>query len=512
MMDHILLDGDGLGIEQVVAVARGEARVALSDAAWAAVRRARAAVEALVASDAVVYGVTTGFGDFKSVLISRQDVAALQRNLVRSHAVGVGVRLPRDAVRAMMVVRANSLAKGYSGVQEGTLRLLVEMLNRGVHPLVPSRGSLGASGDLAPLAHIALAMIGEGEAEHDGETLAAAAALARAGLRPAALDAKEGLALVNGTALMGGLGALATYAAEIVYQTANVAGALTLEALEGSPQAFDDRLQAVRPHPRQMECAAHLRGLLDGSGLVRQAADPHRVQDPYSLRCMPQVHGAVHDSIAYARWVVDIENNSATDNPLLFWEGDTPVALSGGNFHGELTALALDYLKMGLTELGNISERRINRLVDPHSNGGLLPPFLTERGGLNTGFMLAHYTAAALASENKTLAHPASADTIPTSGNTEDHVSMGPTAAHHTLMTLDNVQGILAIELLCAAQAVDYRRRGALADAPLGQGTRGAYEVIRRHVPFLVEDAYLAPHIAMLKALVQAGAFGDEGA
>ncbi len=504
-MEHILLDGDSLSIEQVVAVARGGARVALADAAWASVHRARAAVEALVASDAVVYGVTTGFGDFKNVLISRQDAAALQRNLVRSHAVGVGARLPTEAVRAMMVVRANSLAKGYSGVQEATLRLLLEMLNRGVHPVVPSRGSLGASGDLAPLAHIALTMIGEGEAEHEGETLGAAAALARAGLRPVALDAKEGLALVNGTALMGGLGALATHAAEIVYRTANVAGALTLEALEGTPQAFDARLQAVRPHPRQMECAAQLRGLLEGSGLVRQATDPRRVQDPYSLRCMPQVHGAVHDSIAYARWVVDIENNSATDNPLLFWEGDTPVALSGGNFHGELTALALDYLKMGLTELGNISERRTNRLVDPHSNGGLLPPFLTERGGLNTGFMLAHYTAAALASENKTLAHPASADTIPTSGNTEDHVSMGPTAAHHALMVLDNVQGILAIELLCAAQAIDYRRRGALADAPLGQGTRRAYEVIRECVPFLAEDAYLAPYIAMLKELVQAG-------
>ncbi|MCW5849941.1 MAG: histidine ammonia-lyase [Anaerolineae bacterium] len=501
----ILLNGENLSIEDIVAIAREQEHVELTDAAWAGVERSRAAVDALLDSGAVVYGITTGFGDFKSILINRADTATLQRNLVRSHAVGVGPTLPTEAVRALMAVRANTLAKGYSGVQPTTLRRLLDLLNHGVHPVVPSRGSLGASGDLAPLAHIALTLIGEGEAEWGGETLPSAEALARADLQPVTLGAKEGLALVNGTALMGGLGALIVHGAELVYRTANIAGALSLEALEGSAQAFDPRLQAVRPHPRQVECAAHLRTLLEGSGLVRQLHDPHRVQDAYSLRCMPQVHGAVHDAVAYARWVMDIENNSATDNPLLFWEGDTPIALSGGNFHGELTALALDYLKIGLTELGNISERRINRLVDPHSNGGLLPPFLTEHGGLNTGFMLAHYTAAALASENKTLAHPASADTIPTSGNTEDHVSMGPTAAHHALMVLDNAQGILAIELLCAAQAVDFRRRGRLANAALGQGTTSAYDLIRQSVPFLAEDAYLAPLIAQVKGLVVSG-------
>ncbi len=505
MFHSIPLTGQTLTVDDVVAVARDGAPVHVTPDAWAAVDRSRQAVETLLATGAVVYGVTTGFGDFKSVLISPADAAALQRNLVRSHTVGVGPRLPTDAVRALMVVRANTLAKGFSGVRAATLQLLLDMLLRSVHPVVPSRGSLGASGDLAPLAHVALVMIGEGEAEVEGEVMAGGAALARVGLAPVILGAKEGLALVNGTALMGGLGALVTQAAETVYHAANIAGALSLEALEGSPQAFDERLQAVRPHPRQVECAAHLRALLDGSGLVRRGTDPHRVQDAYSLRCMPQVHGAVHDAVAYARWVVDIENNSATDNPLLFWEGDTPVALSGGNFHGEMTALALDYLKIGLTELGNISERRINRLVDPHSNGGLLPPFLTERGGLNTGFMLAHYTAAALASENKTLAHPASADTVPTSGNTEDHVSMGPTAAHHARLVLDNVQAILAIELLCAAQAVDFRRRGALANAPLGAGTEPAYALVRQHVPFLAEDAPLAPYIERLKALVASG-------
>lgn len=505
MLNNVTLDGSGLTIEHIVAIAHDRASVSLSDAAWAAVVRSRAAVDALLDSGDVVYGVTTGFGNFKNVLIDRNDTQTLQRNLIRSHAVGVGALLPTEAVRAMMAVRANTLAKGFSGIHPTTLRLLVDMLNQGIHPLVPSRGSLGASGDLAPLAHIALAIMGEGETEYNGEVMPAAVALRQAGLEPVTLGAKEGLALVNGTALMGGLGALVTYGAELVYRTANIAGALTLEALEGSPEAFDERLQAVRPHPRQVECAAHLRDLLQGSGLVRQRRDPHRVQDAYSLRCMPQVHGAVHDAIAYARWVVDIENNSATDNPLLFWEGETPVALSGGNFHGELTALALDYLKIGLTELGNIAERRINRLVDPHSNGGLLPPFLTEVGGLNSGFMLAHYTAAALASENKTLAHPASADTIPTSGNTEDHVSMGPTAAHHAIMVLDNVQAILAIELLCAAQAIDFRRRGTRVDAPLGKGTAPAYALIRQHVPFLAEDAYLAPLIELIKQVVARG-------
>jgi histidine ammonia-lyase len=507
---EVTIDGSTLTLDAVGQVARDPGvRVEIAPAAEEAVRASRTAVEALLAQGAVVYGITTGFGAFKDRLIAPDQMEALQRNIVRSHSAGVGAPLSGAAVRAMMLVRANTLAKGFSGVRPETLAALVALLNAGVCPVVPSRGSLGASGDLAPLAHMALVLIGEGEAVYQGERLPGAEALQRAGLVPVTLVAKEGLALTNGTAMMAGVGSLTTLAAENAVAVADLAGALSLEALEGSAQPFDARLHAARPHPRQIDCAAYVRRVLEGSEFLRapggSVANPAQVQDAYSLRCIPQVHGAVRDAVAYARWALEIELNAATDNPLVFWDGDAPVALSGGNFHGELMALAMDYLAMALADLGNISERRLNRLIDERINDGLLPAFLIKHGGVNSGFMLAQVTAAALASENKTLAHPASVDTIPTSANVEDHVSMGATATLQATEVLANVETILAIELFAACQAIDFRRERAGRALRLGRGTAPVYDRIRAAVPFLEHDAPLAPHIETVRRLVAEG-------
>ncbi|MFQ5855213.1 MAG: histidine ammonia-lyase [Anaerolineae bacterium] len=505
-MVTIELDGEYLTIEDVITVARNPGiRVEISDDARACVARSRVAVEQFVEHGDVIYGITTGFGHFRNQHIDLGQTTALQRNLIRSHAAGVGPHLSQDAVRALMVVRANTLAKGYSGIRPKTLQTLIDMLNQGVHPVIPEQGSLGTSGDLAPLAHMTLVLIGEGEATLAGETLPGGEALNRAGLEPVELAAKEGLALVNGTAFMAGLGALVTHGASNLVHAADIAGALSLEALNGSIDPFDPRIQAARPHPRQIEAAGYIRRLLDGSQFIQDADDPQRTQDAYSLRCIPQVHGAVHDAVAYARWALEIEINSATDNPLIFLENDGPVALSGGNFHGELMAMAMDYLAMGLTELGNISERRMNRLVDADLNDGLLPDFLTEHGGLNSGFMLAHYTAAALTSENKVLAHPACVDTVPTSANTEDHQSMGGTAVRHARDVLKNVETIVALELFAAAQAIDFRRRQTPGEPRLGVGTAPVYDLIRQHVPFIEHDTIMYPHIEAVRRLVADG-------
>ncbi|RMF27752.1 MAG: histidine ammonia-lyase [Chloroflexi bacterium] len=502
--DPVILDGESLVLEDVIAVARG-APVALDPAARPRIERAYQAVKAWVEQGAVAYGITTGFGAFKDRLIPPDRVLELQRNLVRSHAAGVGRPMDEPTTRAMLLIRANTLAKGYSGVRPVLVETLIEMLNRGVHPLIPRQGSLGASGDLAPLAHLALVVMGEGEAIYRGEQMAGGEAMRRAGLTPLVLQAKEGLALVNGTAQMTAIGVMATYRAENLARAADIAGALSLEAMYGTPAAFDLRLHAVRPHPRQMDSARYLNRLLEGSTFTRPY-DPYNIQDAYSLRCMPQVHGAVRDAIAYARWVLEIELNAATDNPLIFVdeEGRAEI-ISGGNFHGEPVAIAMDYLTIALTELGNISERRVARLVDPSANGGLLPPFLTRHGGLESGFMLAQYTAAALCSENKALAHPASIDTIPTSANIEDHVSLGPVAARQARRVLEHVETIVGIELLCAAQAVDFRREALGPAARLGRGTEAAYRLIRRRIPFLEQDTVLAPLIEKARELVVSG-------
>ena len=510
-MPQVVLDGDHLTLEDVMTVAyaplKGEAvEVALAEEAWAKVRRAERAVQGFLARGEMVYGVTTGFGAFKDRIIPPDQVQQLQRNILMSHAVGVGEPLGEPATRAMMLIRANTLTKGHSGIREETLHLLLDMLNRGVHPVIPSQGSLGASGDLAPLAHMSLPLIGLGEAVYCGERLPGKEALARAGLSTVTLEAKEGLALTNGTAFMAAVGVLTTCQAENLACVADVAGCLSLEALHGTPRAFDERIHAVRPHPRQIECAAFLRQLIAGSTFTR-ADDSLNVQDAYTLRCIPQVHGAVRDAILYARWVLNIELNSATDNPLIFFDEETGEAtvISGGNFHGEPIAIAMDYLALALTELGNISERRLTRLTDESSNQETLPAFLIKHGGLNSGFMLIQYTAAALASENKVLAHPASVDTIPTSANTEDHVSMGPAAARQARQIADNVERILALELLAAAQAIDFRREVLGPDARLGQGTAPAYALIRQRVPFLDQDAVMYPHIEAVRELVASG-------
>jgi len=509
MVVELTLDGESLSAEQVIAVAFGQPgrpHVALSPTAMARVERAAKAVQRLLDDGVVAYGITTGFGAFKDRVIARDQVEQLQRNIVMSHAVGVGAPFDLPTTRAIMLIRANTLARGHSGIRLPTVQLLLDMLNAGVYPVIPCKGSLGASGDLAPLAHMALVLIGMGEAVVDGRTLPGAEALAAAGLQPATLAAKEGLALTNGTSIMTALGVMETWRARLFSRVADIAGCLSLEALHGTELAFDPRIHALRPFPRQVHCAAYLRELLAGSEFTRHH-DPFNVQDAYTLRCIPQVHGAVRDAIAYARWVMDIELNAVTDNPLLFIDDATDeiTVLSGGNFHGEPLAIAMDYLAIAMTELGNISERRLTRLTDESSNAHVLPAFLTQNGGLNSGFMITQYTAAALATENKVLAHPASVDTIPTSANVEDHVSMGATAAVKLRQINDNVERILAIELMAAAQGIDFRRQKLGAGAMLGQGTRCAYGLIRQDVPFIEQDTVLYPHMESVRRLVASG-------
>jgi histidine ammonia-lyase len=513
-MDTLLINGEDLTFEQVLVVAYGPPRhptIALSDAAKANVNRSADAVQTLLDRGEVAYGITTGFGAFKDKIISSDEVELLQRNIVVSHAVGVGKAFDIPTVRAIMLIRANTLARGFSGIRLETLDLILECLNRGVHPVIPEKGSLGASGDLAPLAHFACVLIGEGKAEFNGEILAGGEALARAGLSPIKLAAKEGLALTNGTTVMTAVGLLETAKARRLADLADICGCLSLEALNGTTDAFDPRIQELRPHPRQIECASNLRSILEGSEFVRHF-DPSNVQDAYTLRCMPQVHGACRDAVAYAEWLLKLELNAVTDNPLIFIseeppEGGTQNApqidvISGGNFHGEPLALAFDYLAMALTELGNISERRTMRLTDEASNQHALPAFLTEHGGLNSGFMIVQYTAAALCTENKILSHPASVDTIPSSANVEDHVSMGATAALKLRQVADNLANILAIELFCAAQGIDLRLKRVGRSLTHGKDTAPIYSKIRSKVPFVERDEYLKDHLDNVRAIV----------
>jgi len=508
-MESIVLDGESLTFEQVSSVAYGAPgapMVAMSSSAEENVNRAAAAVNTLLERGEIAYGITTGFGAFKDKIISREEVELLQRNIVVSHAVGVGTPFDIPATRATMLIRANTLARGFSGIRIETLQLILDCLNRGVHPVIPEKGSLGASGDLAPLAHFACMLIGEGEASLDGEILPGNVALERAGLSPVKLKAKEGLALTNGTTVMTAIGLLETTRAIRLAKTADVTGCLSLEALNGTVSAFDERIHALRPHPRQIECAKNLRTLLTGSEFVR-AFDPSNVQDAYTLRCIPQVHGACRDAVAYAEWLIKLELNAVTDNPLIFVDGDNIDVISGGNFHGEPLALAFDYLAIALSELGNISERRIMRLTDEASNARALPAFLTEHGGLNSGFMIVQYTAAALCTENKILAHPASVDTIPSSANVEDHVSMGATAALKLRQVAENLETILSLELLCAAQAIDFRKKKIGPEKSLGHGTRPAYEMTRTAIPFIERDEYMKPHLDAALKIVREGRF-----
>ncbi len=497
----MLIDGETLSLADLERVATsGDLRLGLAPEARERVLRSRAVVEAAVESGRVVYGVTTGFGRLSEVAVPRDRLEELQLNLIRSHACGVGRPLPRAETRAVTLLRANVLARGFSGVRPEVVELLLELLNRGVHPVIPEQGSVGASGDLAPLSHLALVLVGEGRAELQGEVLDGAEALRRAGLRPLTLKAKEGLALNNGTQVMTGIGALTLLGAERAVETAEVAGAMSLEGLRGTPDAFHPALQRVRPHAGQMESAARLRALLAGSEIreSHRHGDP-RVQDAYSVRCMPQVHGAARNALAYVRSVLETEVNSATDNPLVFPDEEDGLVLSGGNFHGQPVAQVLDLLAIALADLSSMSERRIERLVNPDLSG--LPAFLTRHPGLSSGMMLAQITAAALVSESKVLAHPASVDSIPTGAGKEDHVSMGTSAARKAKQVLRNAEAVLGIELMCAAQALEFLK-------PLrpGAGVERAYRRVRERIAPLERDRVLAPDIEAAAELVRSGA------
>ena len=498
------LGDDDLTLEALADVARGNRKVEIGTAAHAGMARARAVVDEVVAGgDAApaVYGVNTGFGALAEVRISAAQVAQLQVNLVRSHAAGVGQPLPRDAVRGMMLLRAAVLATGRSGARPLCCERRCELLNAGVHPVIPTRGSVGASGDLAPLAHLALGMIGEGLAEYRGEIMPAAKALAAAKIPALVLEAKEGLTLLNGTQHMTSVGGLAIHDADATARVADLAGAMSLEALKGTARAVDERVVAARPHPGQQAVAALLRELLVDSPIAESHKDCGKVQDPYSLRCMPQVHGASRDVLAFARQVLEREASSSTDNPLVFV--DTGEMISGGNFHGQPVALALDAAAMAVAELANISERRVEQLVNPHLSSGL-PPFLAPDSGLNSGFMIAQVSAASLVSENKILAHPASVYSIPSSAGREDHVSMGATSALKLAQIHDHVRNVLAIELLCAAQGIDLRRP-LKTTRPL----EALHAAIRAKVPAMMVDRPIAPDIVAVRALIDDGTLLD---
>ena len=499
MTRAVALDGAGLTIADVVAVARGDAAVSLSDAARARMRDARAVVEAIVERGAPVYGVNTGFGKLAEITIARDQLAALQRNLVRSHAAGVGAPLADEVVRAMTLLRANVLAKGHSGVRPEIVDALTAFLAQGIVPVIPAQGSVGASGDLAPLSHLALAVMGEGRVRYRGEERDTAGALAAAGLRPIDLAAKEGIALVNGTQAHTAIAALACHDIRTLWETANVAGAMTLEALLGTPEPFDSRVQDVRGQRGQAVAAARLRALLEGSAIreSHRHNDP-RVQDAYALRCMPQVHGPAWDALQFATDIVARELNAATDNPLVFTDG---TLLSAGNFHGQAVALACDTLAIAVANLAVIAERRIDRLVNPDLNQGL-PAFLATDPGLESGLMMVQVTAAALASECKLLAHPASVDSIPTDGSKEDVVPMAMGAARKLSRSVENLAHVVAIELLCASVGVDHR-------APLkpGAGVGIAHTRVRALVAPHAGDRSPSPDIERLARAVLAGAF-----
>ena len=497
----VVLDGRSLVLAALDAVCLRDARVALDPRARDAVNASRAGIEAILAAGETVYGVNTGFGHLANVRVASDDLARLQQNLLRSHAVGVGGPFGRATTRAIMLLRANVLAAGHSGVRAEVLDTLLQLLNRGITPWLPRQGSVGASGDLAPLAHLALVLIGEGSVHGpDGERTPAAPALEAAGIIPIALAAKEGLALINGTQAMTGLGSLVVNRCRRLADSADVVGALSVEAQLGSHTPFDPRLHALRPHPGQIASARRLRALLQGGSIAGSHEDCEKVQDAYSFRCMPQVHGAARDAFDQAAVVLGREINSVTDNPTVF--ADTGEVLSGGNFHGQPVAMVLDYLALGASEIGSIAERRIEQLVNPKLSG--LPPFLVEEPGLNSGFMMAQVTAAALVSESKLLCHPASADSIPTSANQEDHVSMGPIAARKAFRILENSEQILGIELLVACQAVDMH-------APLGPSPalRAVHRAVRECVPYLDADRVLHPELEEAARLVRSGVLVD---
>lgn len=493
-MQEIIIDGNSLTLEMVQLVAQQNAPVRLAEAAREKVIKCREYVDSVIAKGDIVYGLTTGFGKFSTVNIPRENIAELQINLIRSHATSVGEPYTETETRAIMLLRTAVLAKGHSGIRIQTLDSLIAMLNSGVHPVIPKRGSVGASGDLSPLSHLALVLIGEGEAVYQGQRMSGAEAMQLAGIKPVKLEAKEGLALNNGTQVMAAVGALNLLDAERLCRYADVIASMSIDALKGTPRAFDELIHNLRPHPGQLASAANIRKMLDGSELRESHRNCGNIQDAYSLRCTPQVHGAVRDALAYVRGVLEIEINSATDNPLIF--ADEQKVISGGNFHGEPLAIALDTLAIAISELASISERRVEQMLNPALSRGL-SPFLAKRPGIDSGFMIAQLTSAALVSENKVLAHPASVDSIPTSANQEDHVSMGSVSAIKLLQVMDNVASVLGIELLIACAALDERK---LKSSAVLENVKAC---LRETVAPMQEDRIMYPDVNNAIAIVK---------
>lgn len=494
-MKKILLDGRKLCVEDVLAVANG-AIVDVSEKVYENMAVARSLVDKAVEEKRVIYGITTGFGKFAEVSINQNDCGQLQENLIMSHACGVGEPFDVATVRAMMCLRLNALSVGNSGISRDTFDVLLRMLNADVIPYVPSKGSLGASGDLVPLAHIALAMIGMGKVYYNGKLTDAKNAMRSVAINPAKLSAKEGLALINGTCGMCALACFVVAQGRLLNKTADIASTLTMQAVYGVVDAFDERIHLLRGQEGQIKTASNLRTLLQGSQSTSRQGEV-RVQDAYTLRCVPQIHGPSKDALAYVADIVGKEINAVTDNPLIF--ADTDQAISGGNFHGQCLSMAMDFAGISLAELANVSERRIERLVNPQLSG--LPAFLVKRGGLNSGYMIVQYVAASLVNENKVLAHPACVDSITSSANQEDHVSMGMTACRKARQIVDNVTNVLAIELLVACQAIDLRKN----KQPLSPAGQAVYDLVRKEVPFMAKDRYIAPDIAKIEALVREG-------
>jgi len=496
MNDPVLLNGQNFTLGQLVDIARGGRAAAVSVNSETRIKKARALVEDWVKKGTRIYGVTTGFGALSDVPISFEDTKTLQRNILVSHAAGVGRCMDDDVVRAMMALRINDFCRGNSGLRLGTIKTLAQVLNAGIIPVVPEKGSVGASGDLVPMAHLSLVLIGEGEAFVDGVRMPGARALAAKNIDPLELGAGEGLALINGTQFMLALGCLALYDALNLCKHADIAASMSLETLMGTRSAFDPRIHNARPHLGQMKAASDMMKITQNSEIISSHRDCSRVQDAYTLRCSPQVHGASWDAFGYVDRVIRVEMNASTENPLIFPESGE--FLSGGNFHGQPLALACDFLGIAIAELANISERRVERLVNPQLSG--LPAFLVKDTGLNSGFMIAQYVAASLVSENKVLAHPASVDSIPTSANKEDHVSMGAIAARKCRDIVENTEQVIAIELLCGAQAIDM-----FTNLKAGKGTMAAYETIRSKVPCMTKDRFLAADIAAVRTLLHSG-------
>lgn len=494
-MNRVFINGNNLTIEDVVNVCRNNYEVIITEEAIINVKKSRELVDKLVDEGKISYGITTGFGRFSDVAISREDSKLLQENLIISHSCGVGNPLSEDTVRAIMLLRVNNLAKGYSGIRLETLQTLVDMINKGVHPIIPEKGSLGASGDLAPLSHMVLTMIGEGEAIYKGERMPSKWAMEKSGISIMdSLSSKEGLALINGTQVMTAIGLLATYDAMNLLKTADIAYCLTMEALNGITCAMDERVHKVRPHQGQINTAKNILDILKGSEMTSKQGEI-RVQDAYSLRCTPQIHGASKDAIEYVMNKINIEINSVTDNPIIF--ANEEEIISGGNFHGQPIALSFDFLGIALSEIANISERRLEKLVNPALNHGL-PAFLVNHGGLNSGFMIVQYSAASLVSENKVLTHPASVDSIPSSANQEDHVSMGTIAARKARDIMENARKVIAMEILSATQAIDLRGKKRL-----GMGTEAAYSVVRKHTSFVDKDRIMYIDINTIEDVIK---------